>query len=106
MGTATVPLAALVVEPGGRVDLGRGRLVLAATRGNGVTGAINGTGAIVETITAGVATVDSPATITEANTIFTATDNLHVEATGGVNDALGKVIVRCTAGDAQAVTVA
>lgn len=30
VGTATVPLAALVVEPGGRVDLGRGRLVLAA----------------------------------------------------------------------------
>lgn len=66
----------------------------------------SGTGAIVATITAGVATVDSPATITEANTIFTATDNLHITATGGVNDALGKVIVRCTAGDAQAVTVA
>ena len=30
VGTAAVPLAALVVEPGGRVDLGRGRLVVAA----------------------------------------------------------------------------
>lgn len=64
-----------------------------------------GAGAVVASITAGVATVDGAATITEADTIFTATDNLHITATGGINDALGKVIVRCTAGDAQAVSV-
>jgi hypothetical protein len=64
-----------------------------------------GAGAQVSTVSAGVATVDGPSALTEANTVFTATDNLHITASGGVNDALTKIIIRCVAGDAQNVPV-
>ncbi len=68
----------------------------------------SGAGAVcaVYTEAVGGAFVDAPATITEANTVFSATDNIYVSAAGGGGLATtSKVIIRCIAADAQALTV-
>ena len=69
----------------------------------------DGAGAVcaVYTEAVGGAFVDAPATITEANTVFTATDNIYVARSGGGGFATNpdKVIIRCIAADAQALTV-
>lgn len=65
-----------------------------------------GAGALCATFTSAGATTDSPATLTEANTTFAATDNIYVSAVdGGLGANLTKVILRCVAADAQALTV-
>jgi hypothetical protein len=49
---------------------------------------------------------DAPSVITEANTVFSATDNIYISAAGGGGlAATDKVIIRCIAADAQALTV-
>ncbi len=55
---------------------------------------------------AGGTVTDGPAVLTEGNTTFAATDNIHVEAVaGGLGAVLNKLILRCIASDAQALTV-
>lgn len=64
-------------------------------------------GAIVATSPVyGSAPIDTPSNIDETATVFTTAQNVWLTVTGGINDSLKKIIVRCIAGDAQVTPVA
>ena len=82
------------------------QILITGTAGIDVTVRRGGaTGAIVSTSpTYAADVIDEPSGIDETVATFAAGQNVWVRATGGGGDSLKKVIVRCIAGDAEAVS--